>query len=405
MSTSDKLNYLIETKNAIKTAIQNKGVSVTNEDTFRNYAEKISSIPQTVKADDWKPEADWWNIEEILENDTEDYEAKVILLLTDELDNTGILQEIKGFSKYKLSDGQVFTPQNYTQTVNITDIFDTTKDKECSKRYKTRYIIGYFNSQSSTTMFFPANTLAIIIDGIKSGNNTCFQNKQYLQYVKFKNLILPSASLNSMFIHDVRLQKVEGLENISNMNNENFISYNSMFSDNTSLKKAPYLEISDDSTVISMFYGCVSLIDISNVNMGENISNITSIISYTQVEDFPFDFSSGTLTNVVQAFYMSPKLKKIGKLNLEKVTDTSKASSIFGNCYSLEEIEDITNISVSLNFSNCNLLTRSTLLKILNGLVDLTGKSAQTLTLGATNLAKLTDEEKAIATNKNWILK
>lgn len=404
MATSDKLNYLIDTKQAIRTAIQNKGVSVTNEDTFRNYAEKISSIPQTVKADDWKPEADWWNIEEILENDTEDYEAKVILLLTDELDNTGILQEIKGFSKYKLSDGQVFTPQNYTQTVNITDIFDTTKDKECSKGYKTRYIIGYNNTVTSV-ITFPTNTLAVLVDGIKTNGIACFQNKQYLQYVKILNLILTITSLASMFINDVRLQKIEGLENINNIDNKSFTSYNSMFSNNTSLKKAPYLEISNGSTITSMFNGCFSLTDISNINIGENISNITSIISNTQIEDFPFDFSSRTLTNVVQAFYNSPKLKKIGKLNLENVTSTSSASSIFSNCYSLEEIEEITNISVNLLFSNCNLLTHSTLLKILNGLVDLTGKSAQTLTLGATNLAKLTDEEKAIATNKNWILK
>ena len=41
---NDKLAYLDDTKLAIKEAIQNKGVSVTDEDTFRSYAEKISSI-------------------------------------------------------------------------------------------------------------------------------------------------------------------------------------------------------------------------------------------------------------------------------------------------------------------------------------------------------------------------
>lgn len=37
-------------------------------------------------------------------------------------------------------------------------------------------------------------------------------------------------------------------------------------------------------------------------------------------------------------------------------------------------------------------------------LAELTGQTAKTLKLGATNLAKLTDEQKQIATNKNWNL-
>ena len=44
MATSDKLNYLIGTKNAIKEAIVEKGVDVSNSDAFRSYAEKIKSI-------------------------------------------------------------------------------------------------------------------------------------------------------------------------------------------------------------------------------------------------------------------------------------------------------------------------------------------------------------------------
>lgn len=41
---AEKLTYLNETKNAIKEAIVNKGVSVNDSDTFRSYADKISSI-------------------------------------------------------------------------------------------------------------------------------------------------------------------------------------------------------------------------------------------------------------------------------------------------------------------------------------------------------------------------
>ena len=63
----------------------------------------------------------------------------------------------------------------------------------------------------------------------------------------------------------------------------------------------------------------------------------------------------------------------------------------------------IINVFHKIQDNNKNL-THQSLLNALNGLYDLTGGTSQTLTLGSTNLAKLTDEEKAIATNKNWVL-
>ena len=43
-TTAEKLSYLNETKQAIKTAIQDKGVAVADGDTFRSYADKITAI-------------------------------------------------------------------------------------------------------------------------------------------------------------------------------------------------------------------------------------------------------------------------------------------------------------------------------------------------------------------------
>ena len=58
----------------------------------------------------------------------------------------------------------------------------------------------------------------------------------------------------------------------------------------------------------------------------------------------------------------------------------------------------------SANFSNCTSLTHESIINMLYSLKNLTGGSAKSLTLGATNLAKINDTEKAIATNKNWTL-
>ena len=59
-------------------------------------------------------------------------------------------------------------------------------------------------------------------------------------------------------------------------------------------------------------------------------------------------------------------------------------------------------MKVNFNISSSTLFTREALVEILNNLATVT--STKTLTMGSTNLAKLTDEDKAIATNKGWTL-
>lgn len=60
--------------------------------------------------------------------------------------------------------------------------------------------------------------------------------------------------------------------------------------------------------------------------------------------------------------------------------------------------------SPQLDISPSTLFSRETLVNILNNYADMTGKAAVKLTLGSKNLAKLTDEDKLIATNKNITL-
>lgn len=46
MATIDKLNYLNETKGKIKTALNNLGAELTDDDTFRSYVDKIDEIAE-----------------------------------------------------------------------------------------------------------------------------------------------------------------------------------------------------------------------------------------------------------------------------------------------------------------------------------------------------------------------
>ena len=57
---------------------------------------------------------------------------------------------------------------------------------------------------------------------------------------------------------------------------------------------------------------------------------------------------------------------------------------------------------MSFSLSGCNQLTHDSLMVFINGLQTVT--NTQKLTLGSTNLAKLTEADKKIATDKGWTL-
>jgi hypothetical protein len=71
-----------------------------------------------------------------------------------------------------------------------------------------------------------------------------------------------------------------------------------------------------------------------------------------------------------------------------------------GSCLNYMTIAGI--ICADWDLTNATLLTKRSLLSILNALNP--EHEGGTLTLGETNLAKLTEEEKAIAANKGWTL-
>ena len=100
--------------------------------------------------------------------------------------------------------------------------------------------------------------------------------------------------------------------------------------------------------------------------------------------------------------------------------DTNKVTyiySMFNNCNLLttligvrtidevisNNISALNGLKINISF-NQTILDRASLRAIINGLADLTGSSAQTLTLGSTLKAKLTEEDIAVATAKNWTI-
>lgn len=109
-----------------------------------------------------------------------------------------------------------------------------------------------------------------------------------------------------------------------------------------------------------------------------------------------------------------PKCKTLGReafLQCWNLThlELGDVETIGYNCFYFCSALETVNLSTNFNCNGLNLSASTkfsvdTLVGMLNSLKDRTGETAYSLVLGATNLNKLTDEQKSIATNKNWVL-
>lgn len=177
-----------------------------------------------------------------------------------------------------------------------------------------------------------------------------------------------------------------------------------------------------------IFQGCTGITDITVyrvwTGMFTKCTNLNRVIIQSTGSTYNTGDSVFTHCTSLQEVQLAPITKKIGQqifyncTALKTVylpstitedtnsclTSTSSSNYAFYGCTALEDIQLGQDWNMSLRLNVSNNLTVDSMVAMFNSLKDLTGETAKTLTLGSTNLAKLTDEQKAIATNKNWTL-
>lgn len=122
----------------------------------------------------------------------------------------------------------------------------------------------------------------------------------------------------------------------------------------------------------------------------------------SNITDTKIDIDVTNCTNMASVFRAAKKLKTIRKYIVKEATTYSY---VFRDCDALENITFEGVIGNNIDFSYSPLLTVASMLNVFEQLNDIRGTgTTRTCTLGAENLAKLTDAEKAIATEKGWTL-
>jgi len=224
--------------------------------------------------------------------------------------------------------------------------------------------------------------------GGKCSNSTFIDLTNILKYGDTSNV----TNMSYMFY------SCSNLTTIPSLDTSNVTDMNSMFSSCSNLTTIPSFDTSNVTDMRYMFSSCSNLTTIPSFDTS-NVTDMYSMFSYcSKLTSVPL-LDTSNVTNMSYMFYRCSNLTTIPSFDTSNVTDMN---SMFSYCIKLTTIH-MKNMKVNFNISASTLFTRETLLEILNNLATVT--STQTLTMGNTNLAKLTDEDKVIATNKGWTLK
>ena len=210
---------------------------------------------------------------------------------------------------------------------------------------------------------------------------------------------IPSIDTSNVTNMNQAFYGCSNLVNISLLNTSKVTTMESTFGNCTKLSDIE-IDISNVTDIHTIFSSCSNLVDISLLNTSK-VNNIAGAFSYcSKLTTIP-SIDTSNVTNMQTTFGSCSNLVEIPLLNTSKVNNILNA---FFYCSKLTNLGGFQNLSVSLDLHYSTRLTVESLMNVINNLKDLTGGMSQTLTLGATNLAKLTDEQKAVATNKNWVL-
>ena len=278
------------------------------------------------------------------------------------------------------------------------------------------------------------------VSGLSSNNNcghsifnNCYSLENIIGIESFR--FQHANSMTNMFANCYSLKNL----NLSNWTVSNTTSLASAFTNCyslTSLNVSSW-DVSNCTTLASMFSGCISLTTVGNISNWDTskCTTIAGMFRYCySLKEFPaiqtwdlslvtsidsifsecYSFKSVTWTNVSlpvctnmnQIFRYDYNLKyaNLSGWSIPSVANNTSYYHTFGDCQVLRDIIGfpIPSTYTNLGFQNCENLSYTSLLTIVNSLPQVTG--THTLRIPALSLNLLDATEKAIATNKGWTL-
>lgn len=272
MAITDKLNKLLQTKEAIKTAIKAKNVSVSDSDPFSVYADKIESITSGGSDLDWS-ELGYSKEPESFTN-AFDYAKQIY----DSWDGT------RTYFSFTDDKNLVYFP--LIDTENVTGLTNTFSGCNLLREIpnintsKVETMAATFTDCWSLTSIPAFNTSNVVNFG-----NT-FNNCKSLKEI-------PLIDTSKGIVMSFMFRYCNSLTNIPLLNTSSATEMYAMFDSCESLSTIPTIDMSSVTTVNSMFLNCHKLKSLPLLNFS-SVEDTTYFLSYS--------WDSGMIISDVEGF-------------------------------------------------------------------------------------------------------
>jgi len=172
------------------------------------------------------------------------------------------------------------------------------------------------------------------------------------------------------------------------------------FRNDKNLVFCPLVDTSKANNMQSMFSGCVNLIQVPLLNTANVVHFDDMFYNCSSLTVVP-QFNTANLYSAQLMFGGCSKLVSVPLMDFGKA---EQLRSMLLACSELVELGGFTNLAVNLDLSSSRKLSVDSLMNVINEAKDLSSEGSATLTLGSTNIAKLTEQQIAIASAKGWTI-
>jgi len=398
MSIATALQAKIDEKEAIRLAIETKGVTVDPSVLLSGYPTKIDEI-STGGGDGYQRPADWLEIDSLVV----DGDEKFVGLYAIYEDSNFIALKFKGNYTVDWGDGVVENFNSNNEANHQYDYADFV-GTESTKGYRQAIVTVTPNGGTLTSVdlqekhnqidlqSYSIPWLDIKISGSNITSLTIGSANQELSLLEQFSFIGAFLDLNLSNLFDSCYQ----LQSILSLDTSLVTDMGSMFSSCTSLRIMPLLDTSSVTLAESMFFNCYSLQTIPLLDTSL-IGNMFSMFNAC------YSLQTIPLLNTSSAFNLNSMFSNCFSLQTIPLLDASNVSSLsnmFSQCDSLQK-GAMSGTKVTISYDDCKL-SQSALVDVFNGLATVVG---QTITITSNwGAAGLTVGERAIATDKGWTI-
>lgn len=266
-TTTDKLNKLLQTKEAIKIAIKSKNIAVADSDPFSSYPSKISEI----STGGGTGGLDWSAI------------------------------------GYSACPESIIDGYNYAK-----QIYDGWNPKQTSLFYNGNSNLVFFplvdtsNVTSLYNAFYGCSSL-ISVPLINTSKVTTFE-KAFYNCSSLKDIALLDMSSATTL-----KQAFYGcsLKNIPLFDTSNIQNFQNAFENCSSIQTVPSFDMSSATITTNMFYKCNALKTVPSLNT-INVTDMSSMFSWSSNLESVGKLNADKVTNIKNIFYYCNKLANLG---------------------------------------------------------------------------------------------